>query len=177
MSGARSSTNIPASPALPDFGDVELIEADARETIESVDLLRSEPSAALPRAGKAPSTPPTSAERENWSDTRNRKRQTVEIEVGIASQSNLYLGFTENLSAAGVFVATYVAKPIGSAVDVSLAFPNGDELKVPGVVRWVREATTDGWPGMGVQFESLSPDDETKIRKFLSLRDPLFYED
>jgi hypothetical protein len=30
---------------------------------------------------------------------------------------------------------------------------------------------------MGVQFESLSPADDVKIRKFLSLRDPLFYED
>lgn len=170
--GARSSPSIPASPALPDFGDVELIEA---ETTESVELLRSEPP---PRpTSKAPSTPPTSAERESWSDTRNKKRQTVEIEVGIASHSNFYLGFTENLSAAGVFVATYVAKPIGSPVEVALAFPNGDELRVPGVVRWLREATTDGWPGMGVQFESLSAHDEAKIRKFLSLRDPMFYDD
>lgn len=178
--GARTGPNIPSSPALPDFGDVELIEAEAAETVE---VVRSEPppadtaSSASSASSKAPSVPPTSAERESWSDTRNKKRHTVEIEVGIASQSNFYLGFTENLSAAGVFVATYASKPIGAHVEVSLAFPNGDELKVPGVVRWLREATTDGWPGMGVQFESLSTQDEAKIRKFLALRDPMFYDD
>jgi hypothetical protein len=30
---------------------------------------------------------------------------------------------------------------------------------------------------MGVQFEALSPEDEAKIRKFLSVREPLFYDD
>jgi uncharacterized protein (TIGR02266 family) len=151
------------------LGEVEHIEVGGGS-----DLRRSEPP---PAATKSPSTPPTSAERESWSDTRAKKRQTLEIEVGVATESNFYLGFTENLSAAGVFVATYAAKPIGAPVEVALAFPDGGELRVPGVVRWLREATSDGWPGMGVQFETLSPTDEAKIRHFLALRDPLFYDE
>ncbi len=142
---------------------------------------RSERPSAAPKARSerpsAPASPATEGERLSWSDTRHQKRQPIEIEVGIASQSNLYLGFTENLSAGGVFVATYVAKPIGAKVEIALVFPNGDEVRVPGIVRWLRDATVDGWPGMGVQFESLSEADEKKLRKFLSLRDPLFYED
>ena len=110
-------------------------------------------------------------------ETRGAKRHTVEIEVGIASDSNLYVGFTENLSEGGVFVATYALKPLGEKVEVALAFASGDQLRVPGVVRWLRNASADNWPGMGVQFEALSPDDEEKIRKFLALRDPLFYDD
>jgi uncharacterized protein (TIGR02266 family) len=163
---ARLPTAIPASPALPDIDAVELYEIEA-DDVEPVEVARSEPPAAS-NAGGA---------RADWSDTRHEKRQTVEIEVGIASQSNFYLGFTENLSSGGVFVATYVTKPLGSKVEVALAFPSGEELRVPGVVRWLREATTDGWPGMGVQFESLSPEDEAKVRKFLSLREPMFYDE
>jgi uncharacterized protein (TIGR02266 family) len=175
----KSSVKIPSSPALPDIADIELIEG---ELLDDADILRSEPPAPLPppprpEASKVPSKPPTSGERLSWSDTRKSNRQPIEIEVGIASQSNFYLGFTENLSNAGVFVATYASKPIGERVEVALAFPNGEQLKVHGFVRWLREATSDGWPGMGVQFESLSPQDETTIRKFLSLRDPLFYDD
>jgi uncharacterized protein (TIGR02266 family) len=170
----KSSVKIPSSPALPQFDDVELIEG---ETLDEEDFIRSEPPPRQVEASKVPSAPPTSGERLSWSDTRKSNRQAIEIEVGIASQSNFYLGFTENLSNAGVFVATYASKPIGERVEVALAFPNGEELKVHGVVRWLREATSDGWPGMGVQFESLSPQDETKIRKFLSLREPLFYDD
>ncbi|HSO33457.1 MAG TPA: TIGR02266 family protein [Labilithrix sp.] len=162
--------SIPASPALPDFGDVELIEADDVE--EVVEVVRSNPPAPA-----APPPAPASGDREDWSDTRRASRHTVEIEVGIASESNFYLGFTENLSSGGVFVATYATKPLGSHVAIALAFPNGEELRVPGVVRWLRDATTDGWPGMGVQFESLSPEDEAKVRKFLSLREPMFYDE
>jgi uncharacterized protein (TIGR02266 family) len=156
-----------AKPAMPNL-EVELIDAEALE----IEVGLSEPPPA-----KLPSTPPTAGERQSWSDTRRANRQTVEIEVGISSESNFYLGFTENLSAGGVFVATYALKPLGSQLEVALAFPSGDEMRVPGIVRWLREATPDGWPGMGVQFESLSPADEAKIRKFLSLRDPLFYDD
>ena len=167
----RVPTSIPASPALPDFGDVELIEAD---DVEAVEVVRSEPPAAAPSERPEPAT---AGERDAWADTRIAARHTVEIEVGIASESNFYLGFTENLSSGGVFVATYVTKPLGSNVEVALTFPNGEELRVPGVVRWLRDATTDGWPGMGVQFEGLSPDDEAKVRKFLSLREPMFYDE
>lgn len=183
----KSSVKIPSSPALPEIADIELIEG---ELLDDDDILRSEPPPAAaapapprppppprPEPTKVPSTPPTSGERLSWSDTRKSNRQPIEIEVGIASQSNFYVGFTENLSNGGVFVATYASKPIGEHVEVALAFPSGEELKVRGVVRWLREATSDGWPGMGVQFESLSPQDEAKIRKFLSLRDPLFYDD
>jgi len=162
-------TNVPA--AVPrEVEMVEMLDDDVVETAPSV-----APSSPPPHGH--PPHPATAQERQSWSDTRTAHRQIIEIEVGISSQSNFYVGFTENLSASGVFVATYAAKPIGARVDVSLAFPNGDKLAVTGVVRWLREATTDGWPGIGVQFEGLTPDDEGKIRKFLSLRDPLFYDD
>ena len=162
---------IPASPALPDFDEIELIEAD---DVEAVEVVRSEPPTSTHEAATAGER---AGEREAWADTRVRTRHTVEIEVGIASESNFYLGFTENLSSGGVFVATYVTKPLGSKVEVALAFPSGEELRVPGVVRWLRDATTDGWPGMGVQFEGLSAADEAKVRKFLSLREPMFYDE
>ena len=121
--------------------------------------------------------PATAAERQSWTDTRSAHRQTVEIEVVLSSDANRYVGFTENLSPIGVFVATYAALPVGARVEIVLALPGGDELGLQGVVRWLREATTDGWPGLGVQLDALTPEGEAKIRKFLSLQDPLFYDD
>lgn len=186
--------NLPGRPAVPKAptSDVDL---DNVEIIESVDISRSAPPAKLvpeidlanvdivqsveivrsdmpPTAAKPPSVPPSS-----WAEHRRETRQTVEIEVGIASQSNFYLGFTENLSSGGVFVATYARKPIGDRLEIALTFPTGEELRVPGTVRWLREPSSDGWPGLGVQFDALSEEDEKKIRKFLSMRDPLFYDD
>ncbi|MBS2011879.1 MAG: TIGR02266 family protein [Deltaproteobacteria bacterium] len=108
---------------------------------------------------------------------RRSPRHAVEIEVGFTSESNFYVGFTENLSATGVFVATYTRKPIGSTIEVTIALPEEDEIKVLGVVRWLRESTDDGWPGMGVRFEHVSPEVDAKLKRFLSLREPLFYDE
>jgi uncharacterized protein (TIGR02266 family) len=163
--------SLPKPPSLPKLANVPVVPID----VEMVEMADEDVFDAAP--SKAPSSPPTAAERESWSDTRIAHRQPIEIEVGISSQSNFYVGFTENLSASGVFVATYAAKPIGARVDVVLGFPDGEQMKLSGAVRWLREASTDGWPGMGVQFEALAPVDEARIRKFLSLRDPLFYDD
>ena len=165
-----SAPKLPSAvPAIPELNDVELIEAE--DVLEEADLIRPEP----------PPAPHESVSEEEhhqgWSDTRNANRHTIEMEVGIASESNFYLGFTENLSAGGMFVATYVLRPIGSKVEVALELPTGESFRVHGVVRWLREGTTDGWPGMGVQFETLTETDEQYIRKFLSLREPMFYDD
>ncbi len=110
---------------------------------------------------------------------RTSPRYAIEMEVGIGSESNFYVGFTENLSASGVFVATYSPKPIGSKVDVTLTMPTGTQLVVPGTVRWMRNASPSGdtWPGMGVQFDKLSDEEEHKIRDFIRFRDPLFFDD
>lgn len=183
---ARPVTVAPAEAALPATPLAAATPvADAKTTpVAPATAVADAATPVAPNVAGAPlpvepaATPATpSADREDWSDTRRASRHTLEMEVGIASQSNFYLGFTENLSSGGVFVATYMSKPIGSQVEVKLSFPNGEELNVPGVVRWLREATNDCWPGMGVQFESLSPADEAKVRKFLSLRDPMFYDD
>lgn len=110
---------------------------------------------------------------------RTSPRYAIEMEVGIGSESNFYVGFTENLSASGVFIATYSPKPIGSKVDVTLTLPTGAHLVVPGTVRWMRGATPSGdtWPGMGVQFDKLSDEQEKQIRDFIRFRDPLFFDD
>lgn len=113
------------------------------------------------------------------STRRHEPRVPVEMELGLGTESNFYQGFTENLSAGGVFVATYRLEPIGTQMSVKLELAYGATLEVHGVVRWIRTASAadDCWPGMGIQFESLTPDQESKIREFLKLRDPLFFDD
>jgi uncharacterized protein (TIGR02266 family) len=183
--GSRAS--IPSAPALPDFDKVALIEA--HPALPSLpELAHDAPVRPRSEAPTTPSSSPRSTEtrdsaaptsqgaREHWSDTRTSQRHTLEIEVCLTSESNFYLGFTENLSPTGVFVATYAGKALGTHVFVVLTFPDGTELKVPGQVRWLREASPDVWPGMGVQFDELSEGDQAKIREFLTLREPLFFE-
>jgi uncharacterized protein (TIGR02266 family) len=90
------------------------------------------------------------------------------------------VGFTENLSEGGLFVATYFVRPLGSAVELSVRVPGSDTpIVLRGTVRWLREysPTSDGHPGMGIQFDALHAKDKALIAAFLAKREPLFYDE
>jgi uncharacterized protein (TIGR02266 family) len=152
--------------------------ADVETLLEDVETLLEAPSRQAPpplplpvvATSVAPSPPSGGA------DLRRTARRPVEVEVAVSTDSNFYAGFTENLSGGGVFVATYFALPIGSLVEVDVHLPIGS-LKLAGIVRWVRRDGADSWPGMGIQFEQLGPDDEKCIREFLGVREPLFFDE
>lgn len=131
------------------------------------------------KGGAGPSSTSKPESLRPGSSRRAQPRYNVEMEVGVSSESNFYMGFTENLSATGVFVATYKPRPIGSRIEVTLTLPNSVELKVMGTVRWTRGESSggDSWPGMGIQFDGLSAEEEKIVSKFLRLRDPLFYDE
>jgi uncharacterized protein (TIGR02266 family) len=108
---------------------------------------------------------------------RVEARWDVELEVDVFSDSNFYLGFTENLSGGGVFVATYMVRPIGTVLDLRIRLAGDDQpLHVRGAVRWIRTAGGDSWPGMGICFEGLSSVDDARVRDFLKTREPIFFD-
>ena len=121
---------------------------------------------------KPDEAPPSSAP-----NSRRAPRHVLELDVGISTESNFWVGITENFSATGVFVATYALQPLGTKVTIAIGLPDGHPLRLHGVVRWTRAASADGWPGLGVEFEGMTPEEEKRIRKFLSLREPMFYDD
>jgi uncharacterized protein (TIGR02266 family) len=126
-------------------------------------------------SGQMPSHEPRGADAR-----RVHSRRDVELEVTLESESNFYLGFTENLSEGGLFIATHNLRPIGSTVEVTLKLPNVSEaIKAVGTVRWTREfsETSDTSPGMGVRFEQIEPQQAAQIRDFLNQRAPLFYDE
>jgi uncharacterized protein (TIGR02266 family) len=111
---------------------------------------------------------------------RHYPRHNVELEVTMESETNFYMGLTENLSEGGLFIATHVLKTLGTRVEVSFKLPDmAEPIKVTGTVRWLREfsPTSDTSPGMGVRFEHLSAEHTEQIRRFLAARDPLFHDE
>ena len=111
---------------------------------------------------------------------RQHARHNVELEVTLESETNFYMGLTENLSEGGLFIATHALKPLGTPIEVKFKLPDlADPIKVTGIVRWVREysETSDSSPGMGVCFEHLDPAHTEQIRRFLAARAPLFYDE
>jgi uncharacterized protein (TIGR02266 family) len=106
------------------------------------------------------------------------RRVPMQAAIDLASQHNFFSGFSANLSDGGVFVATVNLLPLGTQVDLKFTLPGGELIESHGVVRWVREVN-DGdpeqFPGMGVQFVSLSKAAEESIHRFVQEREPLFF--
>jgi len=122
----------------------------------------------------------TSGAKDAAEPRRQHDRHDVELEVTMESETNFYMGLTENLSEGGLFIATHVHKPLGTPIEVSFKLPEMSQpIKVSGTVRWVREysETSDSSPGMGVRFEHIDVEDAEQIRRFLGARDPLFYDE
>lgn len=104
----------------------------------------------------------------------------LEAHLSQVSEHNFYQGFSENLSDGGLFVQTYQARTIGDRVTLQFTLPDDDTpVVVRGVVRWVRafHEPSGTKPGVGVQFEGLSPEAQQRIERFLRHRSPLFYDE
>lgn len=142
--------------------DIETMTAEPSPTTES----------------KSPAKPPPLPS-QRGAERRVRERKRLEAEIGFYSDSNFFTGFTEDLSEGGVFVATYDLQPIGTEIDVEFTLPGGQEVKVRGQVRWLRdpmEETPGLFPGMGVQFQTVAPEALAAIQEFIGNRAPLFYD-
>jgi uncharacterized protein (TIGR02266 family) len=113
-------------------------------------------------------------------DARKHKRLPFEVSVSVASEHNFFAGLSLNISEGGIFVATHHEHPVGTRLEISLAFP-GDEdaTTIMTVVRWVRthRAADGGQPGLGLSFVDVPPEVFAKIQRFVKKRDPLFYDD
>jgi uncharacterized protein (TIGR02266 family) len=109
---------------------------------------------------------------------RASPRHLVDLDVSLGSDHHFYAGFTENLSATGVFVATDRLRPIGETLEICIHLPGGSELRGIGQVRWVRvyDEVSATPPGMGVHFIELDASAAQAIDAFLHQKNPLHYE-
>jgi uncharacterized protein (TIGR02266 family) len=114
-------------------------------------------------------------------DNRRRApRFSVDLDVTMSSDHNFYAGFAENISAGGLFVATYVKRPRGDRMEIVINIPGHPEpIRAVGEVRWLREyhEHSNVPPGLGVRFVELPESDARVIENFLKDREPLFYDD
>lgn len=93
--------------------------------------------------------------------SRVRLKTTVTIVPHGAMSGSV--GFAEDLSMSGMFIATLDPLPFGCALTVRFTLPGQHvELVVPAVVRWVRRDE-----GMGVQFGLLGARETHAIAVFL----------
>jgi uncharacterized protein (TIGR02266 family) len=154
--------------------------ASATQTIAKTLAILYPVSKVQERQSLMPERPPSIIGKQLPQDPRRSvQRVAIEADIGFQSDTNFFTGFTEDISAGGLFIATFDTRQIGSSILVNFTLPDGRLVSTNGVVRWVREyneTTPDIEPGMGVQFVDLNQEDENAINGFLTQREPMFYE-
>ncbi|MGF1469360.1 MAG: PilZ domain-containing protein, partial [Sandaracinaceae bacterium] len=126
-----------------------------------------------PGAGAIGSAPTTPSYRDAGA------RADVEANLGVTTESNVFVGFSGEVREGGVFVATYNIHPVGTRVRMLITLPGGLSTEVDGHVRFVRDPmdmASDAQPGMGVGFDGLSPHARELLLRFIRNRPPMFYD-
>jgi uncharacterized protein (TIGR02266 family) len=160
----------------PSFVDAPEFRIQLAETPPEPPRAVAVPVVVDPPPPALPSSPPRSS---SYPELRHELRFTAHVEVDFESESHFYTGLSENLSEGGIFIATFSPRPVGTEMDVTLKLPHQTEpIRTRGTVRWIREFSdsSDVQPGMGLKI-ALRERDLPAVRRFLSTRPPLFFDD
>jgi uncharacterized protein (TIGR02266 family) len=162
----------PGAAPVQALGEVEVFAEAASDEHEAILLM---PRKALPKRVRRPvefvPPAPTDANR------RYSRRVELDVDIGLHSETNFFVGFAEDISDGGLFVATYDLLPVGTELTLSLVLPGGKQVVVSGRVTWIRDPNDDELaPGVGVRFQRLDEDDRAAIDRFLKQRPPMFFE-
>lgn len=110
---------------------------------------------------------------------RENDRKRVRVAVSMHSDSNFYVGFADNMSQGGLFVATHELLSIGETIDLVFELSGEEELvEVKAEVCWLRavsDVNNGLLPGFGARFIDLDDEDRARLEKFLENREPMFH--
>ena len=120
---------------------------------------------------------------------REHERMPYSVQVEFRTPSSFLVAYSVNLSRGGLFIETDSEIPSGAMVTVDFSIPTAGQISLNGAVSWRRGVdSTDGPPGLGVEFMAISSygastrsSGEVKIVKDLDVpiegRDILVVED
>jgi uncharacterized protein (TIGR02266 family) len=110
---------------------------------------------------------------------RQDRRISVTAGVTMSSDSNIFVGLTDDISEGGIFVATYDVLPVGRKIDLEVSLPGQDApICAQAEVRWhrsVADPISGELVGFGAKFFDISDSDQERLRDFIMQRDPLFH--
>jgi len=107
-------------------------------------------------------------------DPREQRRYTrahLKSKIDWVKDLAEYSGYTENISEGGVFIATPVTLPEGELLELHLELDGGTEVVTRARVAWLRPATEEELPGMGLQFVNPPPELVQHIREYVEAAD------
>ncbi|MEC7985425.1 MAG: TIGR02266 family protein [Myxococcota bacterium] len=107
------------------------------------------------------------------------QRIRMEAKITLRSQTNFFVGFSENISEGGIFIATQSPPDIGEKVEITIPLLDGTQsVNVEGIVRWHRSMSNGMPAGCGVQFTQISDGAASSLEEVVRIlrKEPLFVD-
>ena len=104
-------------------------------------------------------------------DNRHENRIPIQLLVDYQCDGHYLFDFCKDLGTGGVFIETKKPLEMGAVVDLTFTIPDSKEtLETKGTVIWVQNEVPerDLTPGMGVQFDTFSPDQRKVLEGFVA---------
>src|SRR5207249_4619200 len=111
----------------------------------------------------------------NQETRRAHDRTELHVAVTFESDHNFFMGFSENISEGGLFIATHTLRDVGTRIALTFELPgSAQSIRAICEVRWSRvyNETSDTPPGLGLSFVELRPEDARAISNFAGRRAP-----
>ncbi len=100
---------------------------------------------------------------------REHDRIPYSVQVEFRTASSFLVAYSVNLSRGGMFIETDAEVPTGILVTLDLQVPGAGVLQLIGVVAWRRgPESSDGAPGIGIEFQDVAPQLGSAIDKLVS---------
>ena len=102
----------------------------------------------------------------------------LELDLTLTSESNFYTDVAGTVL--GLFIATFVVKPVGTRLVVRLSVPVLDEpFIVSGLVHWVLEfsPSIEAPPGIGLALRPVHGEPRRAMNAFMKVRPPILHDE
>ncbi len=101
-------------------------------------------------------------------DKREKERKEINVKTEVHSSRTLTCSNTVNVSKGGLFISTPEPLDADSELTLLLQLPGGDEMKIRGRVRWVRQNEKENErAGMGIEFIEINENTKEKLKTIL----------
>ncbi len=100
-------------------------------------------------------------------ERRKSPRTPLVVRVSYGTVDSFFSEFASNVNEGGLFIETESPPPPDTKVSLHFQLPGSDEpVRTEGRVAWIREGGEEP-PGMGVEFEHLTPADRARINELV----------
>jgi uncharacterized protein (TIGR02266 family) len=92
-------------------------------------------------------------------DRRHSARENIKIPVDYSAVDAFFSEFTTNINEGGMFIETENLRDLDSIVQLQIRLPEMDKpIRLGGRVAWVSDGKGESPPGMGIEFQEMTPE-------------------